>query len=252
MSYHTKERREKVVQAKSYNTKLLVSCGLLVGISIILTRIFSYTIPIAGFPVLRIGFGDIPVIISGMIFGPIAGALTGGVSDILGFMINPMGGPYIPGLTISATLRGLLPGLIYWAIKNNKIKINYHIINVIFSILMVAGAVYVPLSQDGGISNIALIIYGLIALAFILLPIILGIIIKSEEGLYSFDKILFVVTVCYYLISLLLNTFWLAVAYNKGFLAFLPGRIIAGLVIIPLHSLIIFVLSRWFKYMRIL
>ena len=93
-----------MVQAKSYNTKLLVSCGLLAGISIILTRIFSYTIPIAGFPVLRIGFGDIPVIISGMIFGPIAGALTGGVSDILGFMINPMV-VHIPGLTISATLR---------------------------------------------------------------------------------------------------------------------------------------------------
>lgn len=251
MSYHTKERREKVEQSKVFNTKVLVSCGLLSGISIILTRFFSYMIPLAGFPVLRIGFGDIPVIISGMVFGPIAGALTGAVSDVLGFLINPMGDVYIPGMTISAALRGLLPGLIYLTIKKHKININFHIINVVCSILMAVGAIYVPLSQDVGISNIILILYGIIALAFITLPIVLGIIIKSKDNLYSFDKILFIVTIGYYIISLILNTFWLAMTYNKGFLAFLPGRIIAGLVIIPLHSILIFVLSRWFKHMKI-
>lgn len=251
LSYHTKERRESVIQAKSYSTKNIVSCGLLAGISIILTRVFSYTIPIAGFPALRIGFGDIPVIISGMLFGPVAGALTGTVSDVLGFMINPMGAFYIPGMTISAALRGFIPGLFYWAVKNNKIKLNFHFINIIFSILMVLGAIYVPLSQNEGTSTIALIFYGIIAFVFIMLPVVLGIIIKTDDGLYSFDKILFVVTFCYYMISLLLNTYWLSLAYNKGFLIFLPGRIIAGLVIIPLHAIIIFVLSRWFKYMKI-
>jgi len=235
-------------KSKVFDTKILVSCGLLSGISIILTRFFSYMIPLAGFPVLRIGFGDIPVIISGILFGPIAGALTGGVSDILGFIINPMGGPYIPGMTVGAILRGLLPGLIYWVIRNHKVKINFHIINVIFSLIMAVGAIYVPMTQNIEISNFILILYGLVALAFIVLPIILGIIVKSKDSLYSFDKILFVVTVGYFIISLIINTFVLAITYEKGFLAFLPGRIIAGLVIIPLHSFIIFVLSRWFKH----
>ncbi|NLK97869.1 MAG: folate family ECF transporter S component [Epulopiscium sp.] len=236
---------------KGFNTRVLVACGLLASISIVLTRLFSYMIPLAGLPALRIGFGDIPVIISGMLFGPIAGGLTGGVSDLLGFILNPMGGPYIPGFTISAVLRGLIPGLIYWLIRTKNIKFNFHIANIIFSILLAIGILFVFLSQEVELSKVLMMLYGAIALAFIMIPVVLSRIIKSKDSLYSFDKILFIVTVGYFIISLGLNTLWLAVTYEKGFLAFLPGRILAGFVMIPLHSIMIFVLSRWFKYIKI-
>lgn len=238
-------------QTSRFSTKVLVACGLLAGISIVLTRLFSYMIPLAGLPVLRIGFGDIPVIISGILFGPIAGGLTGGVSDLLGFILNPMGGPYIPGMTISAVLRGLLPGFIYLMIRHYQIKWNFYIVNMIFSILLSLGVLFVLLSGDGEISTLFMVFYGFIALAFIMLPVFLGRIIKSKDTLYSFDKILFIVTIGYFVISLGLNTLWLAITYEKGFLAFLPGRILAGFVMIPLHSLITFILSRWFKYIKI-
>lgn len=236
---------------KRFTTRVLVACGLLASISIVLTRVFSYTIPLAGLPALRIGFGDIPVIISGILFGPIAGGLTGGVSDTLGFMLNPMGGPYIPGLTITAILRGVIPGLIYWLIQSKNIKFNFHIANIAFSILLTIGILFVFMSQDAELPKMLMMLYCVIALAFIMLPVVLGRIIKTEDSLYSFDKILFVVTVAYFILSLGLNTFFLAITYEKGFLAFLPGRILAGFVIIPLHSIMIFVLSRWFKYIKI-
>lgn len=236
---------------KGFNTRALVACGLLAAISIVLTRVFSYMIPLAGLPALRIGFGDIPVIISGILFGPIAGGLTGGVSDILGFILNPMGGPYIPGFTISAVLRGLIPGVIFWLIREKNIKFNFHIANMIFSIFLTIGILFVFLSQEVDLSKALMMVYGVIAFAFIMLPVVLSRVIKSEDTLYSFDKILFIVTVCYFIISLGLNTFWLAITYEKGFLAFLPGRILAGFVMIPLHSFMIFVLSRWFKYIKI-
>ncbi|WP_058486648.1 folate family ECF transporter S component [Defluviitalea phaphyphila] len=236
---------------KHFNTKILVACGLLTGISIVLTRMFSYVIPLGGLPALRIGFGSIPITISGILFGPIAGALTGGVADLLGFMINPMGGPYIPGMTITAMLGGFLPGIIYWGIRKYNIKINFNIINIIFITLLAIGTFYILLFKNGSLPLFFVIIYGIVALIFIMLPILLSNIISREDSLYSFDKILFVITVKYFINSLLLNTFWLSITYNKGFLVFLPGRIIAGLVMIPLRSFIIFALTKVFKYIKI-
>ena len=45
-----------------------------------------------------------------MLFGPVAAALQGAMSDILGFLLKPTG-PYFPGFTISAALGGVIYGL---------------------------------------------------------------------------------------------------------------------------------------------
>lgn len=90
-------------------TKSLVLASLFVGINIILTRLgaimlFNNTI--------RLSFGNIPLVLSGLVLGPIPGFLTGAVSDLLGFLINSHGGAYHPGFTISAGLTGAIPGVI--------------------------------------------------------------------------------------------------------------------------------------------
>ncbi|MBN2898309.1 MAG: folate family ECF transporter S component, partial [Clostridia bacterium] len=74
------------------STSVLVKAGLLAALSIVFTRVFSFMIPLAGLPALRIGFGTLPITISGILFGPLVGGLVGMVSDLVGFMINPMGG----------------------------------------------------------------------------------------------------------------------------------------------------------------
>jgi ECF transporter S component (folate family) len=91
------------------STKSLVLASLFVGINIILTRLgaimlFNNTV--------RLSFGNIPLVLSGLVLGPIPGFLTGAVSDLLGFLINSHGGAYHPGFTISAGLTGAVPGII--------------------------------------------------------------------------------------------------------------------------------------------
>lgn len=93
-------------------TKTLVYVGLLTTLSIVLTRLASIRIPLGGVEAIRIGFGQLPVIMAGIYFGPGAGALVGGLADLLGFFLNPMG-PYMPHFTLTAILHGLLPGLIF-------------------------------------------------------------------------------------------------------------------------------------------
>ncbi|KKM10606.1 hypothetical protein SY88_13150 [Clostridiales bacterium PH28_bin88] len=93
-------------------TRTITYMAVLVATSIILTRYFGAMIPIAGVGALRISFGEVPIILAGLMLGPLAGALTGAAADLLGFVINSFGGPYFPGFTLTAALTGMLPALL--------------------------------------------------------------------------------------------------------------------------------------------
>ncbi|HHU63768.1 MAG TPA: folate family ECF transporter S component [Clostridiales bacterium] len=92
-------------------TKKIAYAALLTAISIILTRVFGTTIPIGSALALRLSFGEIPIILSGLLLGPVFGGATGLMADVIGYVINPMGGAYFPGFTVTAILTGLIPGL---------------------------------------------------------------------------------------------------------------------------------------------
>ena len=85
----------------------LTSMSMLAALSIVATRLFGVQ---AG-PFLRLSFGGIPIILAGVLFGAIPGALVGLVADLVGFMLNPMGGAYFPGFTLTSALTGALPPL---------------------------------------------------------------------------------------------------------------------------------------------
>ncbi|MGI6585899.1 MAG: folate family ECF transporter S component [Gracilibacteraceae bacterium] len=86
-------------------TKTIAFVGLLVSMEIIFTRFLSFQTPI-----VRIGFGFIPIAFSGILFGPVIGGLAAVIADALGMMIFPRGA-YFPGFTLSAFLTGAVYGL---------------------------------------------------------------------------------------------------------------------------------------------
>jgi len=85
--------------------------GLLIALSIILTRIASLRIAIGGVEGIRIGLGRLPIILGGIIFGPLAGGLIGAFSDLLGYFVNPIGA-YMPHFTLTSALTGIIPATI--------------------------------------------------------------------------------------------------------------------------------------------
>jgi len=118
-------------------TRKLVLAAIFVAMSIILTRVGS--IMLFGGAV-RLGFGRIPIVLSSILLGPLAGGLTGLVSDLIGFMLNPMGGAFHPGFTLSATLTGIIPGLVVAIASKNKFSLlNITIANVLVSLIVSLG-----------------------------------------------------------------------------------------------------------------
>lgn len=48
-----------------------------------------------------------------MLFGPVTGCLVGGLSDVIAYIVKPVGG-FFPGFTISAMLGGIIYGVILY------------------------------------------------------------------------------------------------------------------------------------------
>jgi len=97
----------------------ITTMGLLIALSIILTRVASLRIAIGGVEGIRIGLGGLPIILGGIIFGPLNGGIIGAFSDLLGYFINPMGA-YMPCFTLTSALTGIIPAAILSLKKKDK------------------------------------------------------------------------------------------------------------------------------------
>lgn len=81
--------------------------ALFAAISIILARFMVIWLTQS----VRISFGSIPILLAGLLLGPVAGGFAGAVADIVGAtLFSPF--PWYPPLTLPAVLVGVLPGLL--------------------------------------------------------------------------------------------------------------------------------------------
>ena len=86
-------------------TRVLVLSALMAAMSIVLARFCVIWIT----PSVRISFGNIPIMLAGLLFGPLPGALVGAVADIVGAAaLSPYG--WYPPLTVGPVIMGLLSG----------------------------------------------------------------------------------------------------------------------------------------------
>lgn len=88
--------------------RALCLAGLLAAISLILGKFLQIPSPIS--QVVRISFENLPIILAGLVLGPLAGAMTGAVADLVGcalygYAINPI-------ITLGACAVGLVAGLV--------------------------------------------------------------------------------------------------------------------------------------------
>jgi len=83
---------------------MLVTLAMLLAVEIVLSRLVSIRTPIT-----TIGFGFVPLVIAGILFGPVPAAIVAVLADILGAILFPIGA-YYPPLTLTALLVGLTYG----------------------------------------------------------------------------------------------------------------------------------------------
>ncbi len=102
---------------------ILVCSAFLAAISIVLGKYLQ--IPLGD--VMRFSFENTPILMAGMIFGPLVGGVVGAVADLIGcvmvgYTINPL-------VTIGAFLIGFISGTVYFLLERfakcrNAVKIS--------------------------------------------------------------------------------------------------------------------------------
>lgn len=93
---------------KKKNTQMLVTLALLVALHIILSRFLSINAWN-----IKIGFAFVAVLVGAYMYGPVAGAVVGGLGDFLGAILFPIGA-YFPGFTLNCALTGVVMGLLLY------------------------------------------------------------------------------------------------------------------------------------------
>ncbi|WP_297281185.1 folate family ECF transporter S component [uncultured Anaerococcus sp.] len=120
---------------KKISTKDLTTIALLTALSVVF-KFFSINIG----ETRRYSFILLAVMISGIFYGPLVGAITGGLGDVIGHLVLPQG-MFHPGFTLTAIIIGISSGIISRILSNTDIKNKNLAISLaccIFNFLIVA------------------------------------------------------------------------------------------------------------------
>ena len=93
------------------NLHILVTMAVMTAMAVILERVIRLD-----FGSARFSLACVCTMISGLWFGPVCGGMVGGVQDVIGCLIS--GYPPNVLILISSTLYGVLPPLLFRALKN--------------------------------------------------------------------------------------------------------------------------------------
>ena len=133
-----------VSSAKELGTlHTVVFCGLMGGLSIILTMVASVKMG----PYINIGFSWIPNRIVDFMFGPIVGMIYGGARDIVKWMAKP-DGDFMIIYTFVPMLTGIIVGTLLYKKPVSLVRII--IVQIIIKIFINAGLNTYLMSVTGG------------------------------------------------------------------------------------------------------
>ncbi|MBQ4054697.1 MAG: folate family ECF transporter S component [Clostridia bacterium] len=98
-----------------FSVRTLTSCAVLIAVTVVLSRFLVLTPTESS----RYSIEAVPIFLSGMLFGPVAGAFVGFAADFIGCLFSPFG--YNPIFSLPPVLYGLCAGLFgRWLMKNKS------------------------------------------------------------------------------------------------------------------------------------
>ena len=181
-----------------WTNKKISYVGILIAASVVFVLVGSMLFAITALPSFKIAFGGVPVKITGFIFGPLVGALTGVIADLLSFVYLPT--YYHVGYTLMMGLAGFIPGIIKMAFHKRR-SVNFHFYSALISVIIVGvgfflAVVFMPESAFSGNRFIngrtiyeILIIVGFVA--FTIVTIVIRFKAKEENIRGLFQIIIF-------------------------------------------------------------
>lgn len=105
------EKKQKHKQ-RFWDIRKITFSAILIAIAVVFAIIGTQIIAVASLPQFKVSFIGLPIKITGFIFGPIVGVLTGLIADLISFMMMPIF--FHPLYTLATVMNGLISGLVGW------------------------------------------------------------------------------------------------------------------------------------------
>lgn len=233
----------------------IIQTALFIGLALAV-RSLSVMVSFMGAPGMRVGFTPIFSRMPAILFGPFFGGLATGIVDVLGYLIRPEG-PYIPLLTFTQILDGIIVGFVFKEVKRAETKRIQTVMWVTFIVIGVLGVVNVVISKFFAGSTIALILdsmgkrkdymlLGLVAVSLIgLLLLILNYAVQKKFPKSDIHKYYLKVLLIFALAGIpvtILNTYILILftpgLHKIGFTLFLIPRLLEEILMTVILSYI--------------
>lgn len=102
---------QKKLSKTPFSLRILIHVSILIALEVTLARVLSINTQ-----VIRIGFSFIPIVVCAAAYGPMWAGVAAAMADIIGALLFPMG-PFMPGITLSAFLRGAVLGFAFYGLE---------------------------------------------------------------------------------------------------------------------------------------
>lgn len=132
----------------NWNNRKIAFVSILIATSVAFILIFNWIVPITTIPSFKIMAGGLPIKLTGYIFGPLIGAFTGFIADLLSFLMNPAFFHYWYSFAFASA--GLIPGVVgylmhrRWKNKNGpsqEDQVKYNNVNFIATLIILSAVI---------------------------------------------------------------------------------------------------------------
>ena len=133
----------------SLNLRRVTVTALCVSIALVLKVLFTVYIPIFGQNGMQVGISGIFSMLPAFLFGPIYGAASSGLVDLLGYLLKPQGA-YLPLMTLAMVFGGFCRGA-FWLWLRKKKSRSVCIVVILCATLLAVFGIFsmVSLAHDG-------------------------------------------------------------------------------------------------------
>lgn len=222
-------------------------------------NMLSLMVPLMGFPALKLGFGLLPLIIAGAsVFNPSMAFIVGLSYDLIGLIVKPTDFPFL-GFTFANIMAAVLPSLL--VIILNKVNLSIRKLEtLIYSFLVVTYLFvtwYMLTTNSIRIDSNEVVVNSTLILSVLLVTLGLSVamitIIKLMSKKYIDDKkedVLkwtTIIIVTEVIVTFLLTSLNLYVMYEIPFFISLATRVIKGFIMIPLFTIVGYLISQMTK-----
>ena len=133
----------------SFHIRRVTISAILLSIALVLKTTLSLYIPLFGQNGMSVGISGIFSMLPAFLFGPVYGMIVSGLSDLLGYVLKPMGA-YLPLMTLTVAFGGFLRGALWAVLRGRSGKAMRIAVAALSIILLVLGLCNVLfLSADG-------------------------------------------------------------------------------------------------------